>query len=364
MIEDYTKHPGFDDHKLVQTVHDKDTELLAIIAIHNDDLGPALGGTRMFPYASYEDALTDALRLSAGMTRKAALAGLNYGGGKAIIIGEPKTKNRELLLAYARKINRLNGQYITAEDVNISVDDIEIMAEVTPYLCGRSDATPKGSGDPSIMTAFGVFRGIQACLTHLYGNSSVAGKTVAIQGVGKVGFRLMRLLHQNKAEIIFCDSNPHMVERALQEFKGSKCVPTEEIYNEQCDIFSPCAMGAIINPTTIPDLKCKIIAGAANNQLSSPEDGHSLLQHGIIYAVDYVINAGGLINVATEIKLSEYDASQAKRATAKIYDRILYILKQSKTKTAPPHEIAEEMVKEIIDNARRMKEIKRKLGLI
>lgn len=362
---DYTKHPGFDGHKGVYIFHDGDTKLLAIVAIHNDDLGTALGGTRMLPYSSFEEALSDVLRLSAGMTRKAILAGLNYGGGKAVIIGNPKEdKTPELLRAFGRRLNLLNGKFLTGEDMNITVADVERMAEETPYVVGRSDAIPGGSGDPSPMTAYGVLLGMMACLKFLYGDDSLKGCTVAIQGVGKVGFRLARLLHQHKANIVFCDSDAHMVERALTEFKGAKNVSTGEIFDVECDIFAPCAVGGILNGETIPRLRCKIVAGSANNQLATPEDGQLLFERGIIYAVDYVINAGGLINVTDELGPGGYDEARAKRATSKIYNRILYILRRAKEESRPPHEITEQMVNRILTLIRELKKTRREFGLV
>ncbi|MBI2640598.1 MAG: Glu/Leu/Phe/Val dehydrogenase, partial [Candidatus Sungbacteria bacterium] len=288
---DYTRHPGFAGHKAVHIFYDKDTGLLAIVAIHNDDLGTALGGTRMLPYTDFGAALTDVLRLSKGMTNKAAMAGLNQGGGKCVLIGDPKTmKTPELLRALGRKLNSLDGKFITGEDVNISVADIERVAEETPFVAGRSEAVPGGSGDPSIMTALGVLHGIRAALKHRYGDDSFKDRTVAIMGVGKVGFRLARLLHQRQARLVFSDSDPHMVERALTEFSGARQVSVEEIYDQECDVFAPCALGSILNGETIPRLRCAVVAGAANNQLATPEDGHLLHARGISYAVDYVIN--------------------------------------------------------------------------
>lgn len=361
---DYLSHTGFAGHKAVHILRDEDTGLLAIVAIHNDDLGTALGGTRMLPYPDFGTALTDVLRLSEGMTKKAAMSALNYGGGKCVIIGDPKTaKTPELLHALGRKLNSLGGQFITGEDVNISVADIELVAEKTTYVAGRSETVPGGSGDPSIMTALGVLHGIRAALKHKYGDDSLKGRAVAIMGVGKVGFRLARLLHQRQAKIFLSDSDPHMAERALKEFGGALNVPVEDIYDQKCDVFAPCALGSILNSETIPRLQCAVVAGAANNQLATPEDGHLLHKRKIPYAVDYVINAGGLINVTDE-RNGGYDEARARRATEKIYDRILLILTHAEAEDCPPHEIAEKAVKRILEAAHQLKKIRREFGLL
>ena len=261
---DFRTLPDYRGHKLVAMIHDEQTGLHGFIAIHNDVLGPALGGTRMYPYPNDLAAVTDVLRLSRGMTYKAALAGVKFGGGKAVLVGDPKKdKNEAYLRAYGRRLNYLNGAFLTGEDVGIAVADIEIVAKETPYVNGRSEGLHdgvKGSGDPSPVTARGVLHGIRAALETIFGNDTVTGRSFAIQGLGKVGFRLARLLHEQGARLIVADVDDHMVERALTEFRGSEAVEPEEIHRQQVDVYSPCALGAVLNDRTLPELQCRIVA--------------------------------------------------------------------------------------------------------
>lgn len=351
----FTSHPDFNGHKFVSFIHDQDTGLRGFIAIHNDILGPAMGGTRMYPYASEEDALTDVLRLSRGMTYKSALAGLKYGGAKAVLIGDPKhDKTEDLLHAYAQRINYLNGAFITGEDVNISVADIETVAQVSPYVAGRSEGVHggrKGGGDPSPVTARGVVYGIQACLQVLFGSAGIAGRSFAIQGVGKVGFRLARLLHEQRARIIIADSDDSMVQRALSEFSGTSAVHHEEIHTQEVDIFVPCAMGGVLNASTIPQLRCKAVAGSSNNQLATLACGDDLFARDILYAPDYVINAGGLISVTEELDPRGYDAARVQRNVVRIYGTLKNIFSRSAREGLAPHRISEKMAQEILAHA-------------
>ncbi|NDE16340.1 Glu/Leu/Phe/Val dehydrogenase [bacterium] len=304
-------------HEQVVFCHDKASGLKAIIGIHDTTLGPALGGTRMWDYASDEDALVDVLRLSRGMTYKAACAGLNLGGGKAVIIGDAKKiKSEALFRAFGRFVNSLGGRYITAEDVNINVNDIEQVAAETRFVTGIS-SRPGGSGDPSPVTAWGVYSGIRAAVKHRLGKDSLHGMRVAVQGVGAVGKYLCGYLAKDMVKLVVTDVDPAKVDYAVKEF-GATAVRDTDIYSADVDVFAPCALGAIINDETIPLLKAKIVAGGANNQLLNEErHGSALVERNILYAPDYVINAAGLINVYNE--LIGYNAEVARKQAGNIY---------------------------------------------
>lgn len=323
------------DHEQVVFCNDKESGLKAIIAIHNTTLGPALGGCRMWPYASDEEALRDALRLSRGMTYKSAAAGLNLGGGKAVIIGDPKTmKSEKLFRVFGRFVQTLGGRYITAEDVGTTVQDMAWVWMETEYVTGINRSFG-GSGDPSPITAYGVFQGIKAALQFKSGSDSLSGMTVALQGVGQVGYHLLHHLVPAGAKIIASDINLENIKRVNQEFAGIEFVSPEQIYDVPCSIFIPCALGGIVNDETIPRLKCELIAGSANNVLGE-EDKHSveLEKRNITYIPDFVISAGGLINVANE--LIRYERKQAMRQASGIYDivtQVLNIAKEEKITT-------------------------------
>src|SRR6266481_3244948 len=276
------------EHEQVSLVYEPSSGYRGIIAIHDTTLGPALGGTRFWNYKNDRDALIDCLRLARGMTYKAAVAGLNLGGGKSVIIGDNKIRNREpIFRAHGRHVKALGGRYITAEDVGTSVGDMEFIKAETDHVTGLIGK----SGDPSPVTAFGVYRGIKACARHHYGADSLAGKTVAIQGAGNVGYHLAGLLYKEGAKLIVTDIDAGRVQRAVQEFKAT-AVTADAIYGQQADIFAPCALGAIINDETIPQLKVEIVAGGANNVLAEERHGDELEAKGILYAPDYVINGG------------------------------------------------------------------------
>lgn len=286
-------HPDFDQHEKV-VVH-KDDNLQAIIAIHNTNLGPAAGGCRIYPYASHADALTDVLRLSRGMTYKSAMAGLPMGGGKSVIIANPQTdKNPRMLSAMGDFIESLNGKYIAAEDSGSTVSDIKVMAKRTQYVSGFSERDNHG-GDPSPVTALGVFYGIEEAVMHRYGRS-LKGMRVAVQGVGNVGIHLVRLLKEAKAKIIVADINPQRVAEVVRQLKVA-CCSIDQILSTEVDVLAPCALGGAINSETISNIKATIIAGAANNQLANEQIGSELLKKGILYAPDYVINCGGIIDI-------------------------------------------------------------------
>lgn len=316
--------------------HDSTTGLKAITCIHSTKLGPSLGGTRLWNYKNEEEAIEDVLRLARGMTLKSAAAGLDLGGGKTVIIGDPeKVKNEAFWRSYGRYIESLNGRYITAEDVNTNTDDMEYIARETQFVTGLGGK----SGDPSPMTAYGVYQAIRASAFKMWGDNSLKGKKISVQGLGHVGYVLCELLHKDGAALIVSDINQGRVDRVVKDF-SAKSVPIDDIYSQDVDIFAPCGLGAIINDETIPKLKCKIVAGSANNILKEEHHGEILRQKGILYAPDYVANAGGVINITFE-KESGYDYDGAKRATAKIYDRILEIFRISDAENIPTSAAAE-----------------------
>ncbi|RJS59640.1 branched-chain amino acid dehydrogenase [Bacillus sp. PK3_68] len=333
------------DYEQLVFCQDEVSGLKAIIAIHDTTLGPALGGTRMWTYASEEAAIEDALRLARGMTYKNAAAGLNLGGGKAVIIGDPrKDKNEEMFRAFGRYIQGLNGRYITAEDVGTTVEDMDIIHEETDYVTGISPAFGS-SGNPSPVTAYGCFVGMQAAAKEAFGTDSLEGLTVSVQGVGNVAYHLCRHLHEAGAKLIVTDINKEAVKRAVDEF-GAVAVNTDEIYGVEADIFAPCALGAVINSSTIPQLKVKVVAGSANNQLKENKDGDELHERGIIYAPDYVINAGGVINVADE--LNGYNRERAMKKVEQIYHNIERTINISKRDHIPTYQAADRMAEERI----------------
>ncbi|MBM7660914.1 leucine dehydrogenase [Bacillus mesophilus] len=333
------------DYEQLVLCQDKESGLKAIICIHDTTLGPALGGTRMWTYESEEAAIEDALRLAKGMTYKNAAAGLNLGGGKTVIIGDPrKDKNEALFRAFGRYIQGLNGRYITAEDVGTTVADMDLIHEETDFVTGISPAFGS-SGNPSPVTAYGVFRGMKAAAKEAFGSDSLEGKVVAVQGVGNVAFTLCRYLHEEGAQLIVTDINKEAVARAVEEF-GAKAVDPNEIYSVDCDIYAPCALGATINDDTIPQLKAKVVAGAANNQLKEARHGDTLHEMGIVYAPDYVINAGGVINVADE--LYGYNRERAMKKVETIYGNIERVINISKRDGIPTYVAADRLAEERI----------------
>lgn len=313
------------EHEQVVFCYDKATSLKAIIAIHNTVLGPALGGCRMWPYESEAQALQDALRLSRGMTYKSAAAGLNLGGGKAVIIGDAKTmKTESLFRAFGRFVQSLGGRYITAEDVGTNVTDMEWVRMETNYVTGFSKALG-GSGDPSPVTAFGVFHGIRAAMKKAFGSDLLQGRTVALQGVGQVGFYLIGHLLSAGAKVVAADIDEERIRRAHAQYDSLTFVPPSEIYDVNCDIFTPCALGGTVNSRTIPRLRCKIVAGSANNVLENEDtDGAMLFERNIIYIPDYIISAGGIINVSNE--LEGYNRKYALGKAAGIFDIVGQLL--------------------------------------
>lgn len=341
------KYMEGDDYEQLVFCQDKNSGLKGVIAIHDTTLGPALGGARMWTYSTEEEAIEDALRLAKGMTYKNAAAGLNLGGGKTVIIGDPKTdKNPEMFRAFGRYIQSLNGRYITAEDVGTTVDDMNLVHLETDFVTGISGASGS-SGDPSPVTGYGVYMGMKAAAKTAFDTDSLAGKTVAVQGVGTVAYTVCEYLHQEGASLIVTDINKEAVNRAVEAF-GAKAVDPDAIYGVDCDIFAPFALGAVINDDTIPQLKAKVIAGSANNQLKTNEHGDMIHEKGIVYAPDYVINAGGVINVSDE--LSGYNEVRAMRKVDTIYDNLMKIFEISERDQIPTYLAADRMAEERISS--------------
>lgn len=337
-------------HEQIAFFHDKESGLKAIIGVHSTVLGPSLGGCRMWKYTDEQAALRDVLRLSRGMTYKAAVAGLNLGGGKAVVMADARTeKTPQMLKAFGKAVEAMGGRYITAEDVGMSVSDIDTIRGYTKYAVGGSNEG--GSGDPSVMTAFGVFQGMKAALKASGMGENLEGARVAIQGVGNVGYHLASYLSAAGAKLIISDIYPNQVEKIVQEF-GAEVVAPDQIYGVDCDIFAPCALGAILNARTIPQLKCKIVAGSANNQLEADSDGFDLFQRGIVYAPDYAINSGGLINVAAELDGYNYEKVLGK--VSQVHNTIASILEHSKAQNIPPHQAADAMAEKRLAEAKKL----------
>lgn len=338
-------------HGHEQVVHFSDpiTGLKAIVAIHNTTLGPALGGTRMWNYANEGEALHDVLRLSRGMTYKAAITGLNLGGGKAVIIGDPSIKSEALLRRFGKFVDGLGGRYITAEDVNISTKDIEYMAMETEHITGLPESLG-GGGDPSPVTAFGVYLGMKASAKFVYGNESLEGKKVLVQGIGKVGHTLVEHLAKENMQIFIYDLNQENIKSIVSKFPNVKVADAASMFDLDIDIYAPCALGATVNTDSINRLRCSIIAGAANNQLEDEQvHGKMCADKGILYAPDFLINAGGLINVYTE--LEGYNRERALAKTEHIYDATLQVLKMASSEKITTHQAA------LITAEKRIKEI-------
>ncbi len=332
-------------HEEVIYCHNKDAGLKAIIAIHNTVLGPALGGLRMWPYATEQDALNDVLRLSRGMTYKAAVSGLNLGGGKGVIIGDPATdKSEALFRSFGRFVNSLNGRYITAEDVGIDVNDMEYVFRETEFVTGVHQVHG-GSGDPSPFTAYGTLQGLLAALQVKFGNEDVGKYSFSVQGVGHVGMEYVKLLRERGAKVFVTDINKDLVQKAVDDH-GAEAVAPDQIYDVDAEVYSPCALGGTVNENTLPRLKCKIICGAANNQLATDEIGDEVMRKGILYAPDYAVNAGGLMNVSLEI--DGYNRERAMRMLRTIYFNLGRIFEIAKRDNIPTYKAADRMAEERI----------------
>ncbi len=335
----------------LHVARDEASGLEAIIAIHDDRLGPALGGCRFITYESAEAAMVDALRLARGMTYKAALAGVPHGGGKAVLRRPKGAFDRAaLFMAFGRFVERLGGRYITAEDSGTSPADMALVRRETRHVTGiEPDASGvRGGGNPSPLTALGVRRGIEAAVEAFLGARSLDGLTVAVQGVGQVGYRLCAELHERGAKLVVADAMAERAASAASAF-GAEVVPLGTIHRVPCDVFAPCALGAGIDDRTLPELGCKVVAGAANNQLAEPRHGDALWARGIFYAPDYAINAGGLIHVASEH--AGYDAEAVRERTMRIYDTILEIARRAKQRDVSPHRVADELAEERLSRA-------------
>ncbi len=319
-----------------------------IIAIHDSTLGPALGGTRFWNYNSDEDAFIDVLRLAQGMTYKAAIAGVNLGGGKSVIIGDNRTRDREMIFrAHGRAVESLGGRYITAEDVGTSVDDMEFVRMETDSVVGVHG----GSGDPSPVTAYGTYQGIRACAERKYGDASLTGRHITVQGLGNVGYHLCGFLAEEGARLTVTDIDQGRISRVEEEF-GAQAVAPDDIYSAEADIFAPCALGAVINDDTLKVLKVDIVAGAANNQLATTDHGRILHERKVLYAPDYVINAGGLINVYGE--LHQWTADRSKRKAGEIFGTLLRIFEQAEREEIHTAEAADQLAEDRIQKVRHL----------
>lgn len=340
----------FDDHEGVHLFRDRDSGLTAVIAIHSTHLGPAAGGTRLWHYPNRADAITDALRLSRGMSYKNAMAGLPMGGGKAVILAdEHATKTPAMIAAFGRAIESLGGKYITAEDVGMNDADMVAIAHETKYVSGLPVGGNAAGGDPGPYTANGVFLGVKAAARHALGSDDMSGVHVAIQGVGSVGGGLARLLASEGAKLTIADVSPGRA-KALADELGGTAVAAADILTTQADILSPCALGAILNAQTIAALRVQVVAGGANNQLATPDDGDRLHARGILFAPDYVINAGGIINVALEY-LGQGDRAEVESRVAKIPSRLETIWAESAATGDTPARVADRMAQALIGRA-------------
>jgi len=337
----------FDDHEQVAFFSDDKTNLKAIIAVHNTALGPAAGGCRFWDYVDDEAALKDVLRLSKGMTYKNAMAGLKLGGGKAVIIGDPKAiKSDELFKAFGQAVDSIGGRYYTAEDVNITTGDMAVVNQVTDFVAGLDGK----SGNPGPFTALGTFLGIKAAVKFKLGTDDLTGIKVAVQGLGSVGYSLCEKLHAAGAELVVTDINQQALDKAATQLNAT-VVGLDEIYSQDVDVFSPCALGASINDDSLAQLKAVIVAGCANNQLAEARHDQALTDQGILYAPDYVINAGGIINVALEIYPQPYCADEATALVEKIYHTLMTVFENAAKENKPTGIVADEMAREIIANA-------------
>lgn len=344
---------SFDNHEQIVFCNDKDTGLKAIIGIHNTVLGPSLGGTRMWKYNSEWEALNDVLRLSRGMTFKSAIAGLDLGGGKAVIIGDAKTeKTPELMKKFGEFVDSLGGRYITAEDVGMETEDMDLVHSVTPHVVGISEELG-GKGNPSPITGYGVFMGLKASAKYAFGNDSLDGKTIYVQGVGHVGEALVEHMSKEDATIFISDINRERMEEIRDKYNVN-IYEGDNLYAEKMDIYAPCALGGTLNDDTINSLQAKIIAGAANNQLvNEVKHGQMLQEKGIVYAPDFLINAGGIINVYAEIK--NYDRSEIMRQTENIYNTTLDILTKAEKNNITTYRAAFDVAQSRIDARKNQK---------
>jgi leucine dehydrogenase len=345
-------HAEFDNHESLHYIFDERTGLRAIIAVHSTALGPAAGGTRRWVYNNDADALTDVLRLSRGMTYKNAVAGLPLGGGKAVILAsEDAPKSPELFRAFGRHVGSLSGRYITAEDVGCAVEDMRYVREETEFVSGLPQVGTDAGGDPSPWTAVGCLEGIEVAVQARLGADSLDGIRVAVQGVGHVGLRLCKLLHEAGAELYVSDVNNDNLQATLAEVPATVVAPSELLFAD-VDVLAPCALGNVLTSSTIPKIRAKVIAGAANNQLSTPADGLRLAERDILYAPDYVINAGGIITVAAEY-FGDASEDDVRADVGRIKDRLKEIFEKARETGRPTHEVADELARSIVAAARQ-----------
>ncbi len=346
-----------DGYEQVVFCHDRASGLRAIIAIHSTVLGPSLGGTRFFPYPSEEAAVEDVLRLAKGMTYKAAVSGLDLGGGKAVILGDPLTEKSEARLrAYARFVESLGGRYVTAEDVGTTQADMDLIRRETSYVTGVS-VELGGSGDPSEATAYGVLWAMKAVAQRLWGRTDLAGRHIVVSGAGKVGSALVRHLVGERAGVSVADVAPAAVERVTQDY-GAEPVPVESAHRVPCDIFSPCALGGVLDPARIPELRCAAVVGSANNQLAHATCAKLLADAGILYAPDYVVNAGGIINIAEELSPAGYHRERAHAAVERIFATTTAVLEVAEAEGITPAEAADRLAERRIDEMARVQRIR------
>ncbi len=355
--------PSFANHEGVHAVFDEKTGLRAIIAVHSSARGPAVGGTRMWNYGSSAEALEDVLRLSRGMSYKNAVADLEMGGGKSVIIGDSRTqKTPELFRAFGRAVDTLGGLYYAAEDVGVSVSDIAEARKVTPYVLGLNDG-PEASGDPSPVTAEGVFRSTLLAAKRLWKQDDLTGLTISVQGIGHVGGYLADKLYAAGARLIMTDVNTALLAEVAAR-TNAEIVAPDAIYDVKADIYAPCALGATLNPQTLDRLTVKAVVGAANNQLATPDIGQILFERGVLYAPDYVVNGGGIINVASELRARQtggaYDAAWVEAKLSRLMDTLEEVLERSAAEKRPTHEIADAIAEARINAARDLKAEQRK----
>ena len=349
---DIMTHMAAEGHEQLVMVADQGAGLRAIIAIHDTTLGPACGGTRIWPYESEEDAVRDALRLSQAMTYKAAAADLPLGGGKAVIIADSHTgKTEALLRAYGRFVDSLGGRYLTTTDVGSTGRDLEYVKQETDYVMGLPTSAG-GSGDTSVMTGLGIYMGMKACAREAWDSDSLNGKTVAMQGFGKVAFHLAHHLLKENARLVVTDVYSGALDKARE--MGLEVVAPEAIYDVDCDVFSPCALGGVLNANTIPRLKCRVIAGGANNQLMTEADGEELGRRGILYAPDYIVNSGGIINVEAEFG-RPYSAERAREKTERVYEITQRVIAIAKEEEIPTYRAADRLAEDRLSSVRSIK---------
>ena len=354
---DILRRMGTEGHEQVTMFSDPGSGLKAIIAIHDTTLGPACGGTRMWPYESEADALTDALRLSRAMTYKSAAAGLHLGGGKGVIIGDPHTqKSESLMRAYGRFVDTLGGRYLTTTDVGTTSRDLEYIRQETAHVTGLP-VSLGGSGDTSVMTGLGLYMGMKACAEDVWGRGGLRGKSVAVQGFGKVASHLCEHLIEEDARIVVTDVFDEALGRARE--MGLQVTEPDSIYNQDCDIFAPCALGGVLNAKTIPQLRCRVVAGGANNQLLSEDDGEELHRRGILYAPDYIVNSGGIINVEAELGDAGYSPERAREKTERIYEIMCNVIRTSQVEEIPTSAAADRLAEERLASVRSIKPLHR-----